>query len=176
MSWSEAITAGKWRARPILLAAAMLAAGAALGACSFQPVYSGALASNPTLELAYAAPKSRLEQVIYQELALRLGSSGSSTAPLATVTAVATTPPGAAMTTSPNPNAPVSVSVTATLTILRRDGSADTPVTLTRTATAQYTTNSQVLANNTAATDASERAARAAAESLRLAVLASLSR
>ena len=47
---------------------------------------------------------------------------------------------------------------------------------ISRSATAQYTTNSQVLANVSAATEASERAARAAAESLRLAQLATLSR
>ena len=80
------------------------------------------------------------------------------------------------MAASSNSNEAAAVTVTATLTITRRDGSTVAPVVLTRTATAQYTTNSQVLASTTAVNEASERAAKAAAESLRLAILASLSR
>lgn len=162
--------------RPMAFAAIALAAGAMLGACSFQPVYSGASASQPNVELAYAEPNSRLEQVIYQELALRLGTSPSATSPLASVSVSTGSGGLAAMTDSPSPNAPASVSVTATLTIAQRDGSMAQPIKLTRTATAQYTTNNQVLANTTAASEAAERAAKAAAESLRLAVLAALMR
>lgn len=157
-------------------AAMVLTAGALLGACSFQPVYSGALAAQPLLNLAYPKPKTRLEQVIYQELALRLGSSASETAPLATVSVSIGSGGIAAMTKSPSPNAPTRVSVTATLTITRRDGSVAAPTVLSRTATAQYTTNGQVLADNTAAGEASERAAKAAAESLRLGVLGAMAR
>jgi hypothetical protein len=154
----------------------MLASGALLGACSFQPVYSGTLASNPTLDIAYAKPNSRLEQIIYQELELRLGSSGAPAAPLASLTVSQSSGGLAAMTNSPGPNVQTRIAVTATLTITRRDGSQAEPLVLSRSATAQYTTNSQVLANVSAATEASERAAKAAAESLRLALLATLSR
>ena len=84
MSWSSAI-------RPIVAAGILLGAATALGACSFTPVYSGATASQGTLELAYAKPATRLEQIVYQELALRLGSSESATAPLAMATVSAAT-------------------------------------------------------------------------------------
>jgi hypothetical protein len=169
MSWSR-------HTRPIALAAILLATGAALGACSFSPVYSGALASQPLLNLAYAKPTSRLEQVVYQELALRLGSSTSETAPLATVSVSSSAGGLGFLTGTANPSKPYRVTVTATLTIARRDGSDIEPINFTRRATAEYTANSQVLADTTAATEASERAAKAAAESLRLAVLAALSR
>lgn len=168
MSWSRPL-------RRIVFAGLVLGVGAALGACSFSPVYSGALACQPLLNLAYAKPATRLEQVIYQELALRFGSSDSATAPLATVSASAS---GADMMLSvtANPAKAVEVTVTATLTIAPRDGSVTKPQVFTRTASADYTRSGQVLADNAAAAEAAERAARSAAESLRLAVLAALSR
>ena len=160
--------------RSIALAAILLGGATALGACSFTPVYSGALASQPMLELAYAKPTTRLEQIIYQELALRLGSSEATTAPLVMAT-VATTRVALGSSATANPNKPYRVTVTATLSVTPRDGSGS-PLSFTRMASADYTTSSQVMANNAAATEAQERAARAAAESLRLALLASLSR
>jgi hypothetical protein len=147
-----------------------------LSACTFSPVYSGALASQPLLNLAYAKPNSRLEQIVYQELSLRLGRSEAETAPLATVSVSSSAGGLGFLTATANPSKPHRVTVTATVTIARRDGSDVDPISFTRRATAEYTTNNQVLADTTAATEASERAARAAAESLRLAVLAALSR
>lgn len=160
--------------RAVMLAA-MLAAGTMLGGCSFSPVYSGALASQPSLSLAYAKPNSRLEQVVYQELALRLGSTDSQTAPLV---AVSLTPviSDLVLSRTDNPNKPMEVAVTAVLTITPRDAAGGPPQTYTRRATANYNRNSQVLAERSAQEEALERAAKAVAESLRLAVLAGLSR
>ena len=161
--------------RRILFAGFALAMATALGACSFTPVYSGTLASQPMLDLAYAKPASRLEQVIYQQLALRFGSSDAATAPLATVSA-GSSAATVGLSVTANPNKLSRMTVTATLTITPRDGSATAPITFTRVASADYTTSGQVLADTAAAEEAAERAAKAAAESLRLAVLASLSR
>jgi hypothetical protein len=80
------------------------------------------------------------------------------------------------VTATADPAKAVRMVVTAVLTIAPRDGTDAKPMVFSRTATAQYTRNGQVLADNAAADEASERAARSAAESLRLAVLASLSR
>ena len=171
MSWSE--TAGKL-ARPLAIAG-FLASATALGACSFSPVYSGTLASQPMLNLAYAKPTTRLEQVVYQELALRFGSSDAATAPLATVS-VASSSAAVGLSVTANPNKLYRSVVIATLTIARRDGTNAQPMTFTRQASAEYTTSGQVLADTAAANEAAERAAKAAAESLRLAMLASLSR
>jgi hypothetical protein len=155
--------------------ATMLAAGTMLGGCSFSPVYSGALASQQSLSLAYAKPNSRLEQVVYQELALRLGSTDSQTAPLV---AVSLTPviSDLVLSDTDNPNKPMEVAVTAVLTITPRDAAGGPPQTYTRRATANYNGNTQVLAERSAQEEALERAAKAVAESLRLAVLAGLSR
>jgi hypothetical protein len=184
MSWSEAARSpARHRRRSAqwgglvrgLAVAGLLASATALAACSFSPVYSGTLASQPMLNLAYAKPTTRLEQVVYQELALRFGTSEAATAPLATVS-VGSASPVVAMSTTANPNKLYRAVVTATLTITRRDGTAAEPISFTRQASAEYTTSGQVLADTAAANEAAERAAKAAAESLRLAVMASLSR
>ena len=147
-----------------------------LGACSFSPVYGDAMLRQASaLELAFAKPTNRLEQVIYQELALRFGRSPSSQAALATVTATAAAS-DMVVTTTANPAKPVSVTVTATLVIAPAPGSNAAPARHVRTATAEYSRSGQVLADNAAAADAAERAARSAAESLRLAILAAQSR
>ena len=171
MLWSEA----SHPLHRILFASLVLGLAATLGACSFSPVYSGALASQPLLDLAYAKPNSRLDQVIYQELALRFGSSAAATAPLATVSASASAG-DMMLSATANPAKAVEVTVTVTLTITPRDGSATPPQSFTRMATANYTRTGQILADNAAAAEAAERAAKSAAESLRLAVLAALSR
>lgn len=168
MSWSKSL-------RRTAFIGLALGLAPVLGACSFSPVYSGALASQPLLDLAYAKPNSRLEQVVYQELSLRFGSSELPTAPLATVS-VSASAADMALSATANPNKPVEVTAIATLTITPRDGSNTPPMTFTRKATANYTRSGQVLADTAAIADANERAAKAAAESLRLAVLATLSR
>jgi hypothetical protein len=184
MSWSEAARHRTSLSRATLrwgtvvrslVVASLLASATALGACSFSPVYSGTLATQPMLNLAFAKPTSRLEQVVYQELALRFGSSDATTAPLATVSVVSSGGVIAQSQTA-NPNKLYRSIVTATLTIARRDGTDAAPISFTREASAEYTTSGQVLADTAAANEAAERAAKAAAESLRLAMLASLSR
>lgn len=162
--------------RPIALAGFMLGTAIALGACSFAPVYSsGALASQPLLNLAFAKPNTRLEQVVYQELSLRFGQSEAPTAPLAQVS-VNTSAIDSVLSRTANPAKPMEVTATANLTITYRDGSGKSPIQLTRFATASYSRSGQVLADKEAEREAHERAAKAAAESLRLGLLAALSR
>src|SRR5215217_3070691 len=109
------------RLKPIALVAALIFGAAVLGACSFQPVYSGRLADSPRLDLAYASPNSRLDQIIYQDLAFRLGETEGETAPLVTVSVSnGTTEPFLSATA--NPNKPREATVTAVLTITPRDG------------------------------------------------------
>jgi len=169
MSWSSAL-------RPVVLAGLVLSAGAALGACSFAPVYRSATPlSQSELNLAYAEPTTRLEQIIYQDLALRLGSSDAATAPLVSV-ATTTSAARVGLSATGNPNTLNRLTLTATLTVTQRDGSDAAPIRFTRQASAEYSTSGQVLADTAAANDAAARAARAAAESLRLTLLAALSR
>ena len=161
--------------RSLALAAALVAVAAPLAGCSFSPVYggAGAMAGQQVVALNYAEPTTRLEQVIYQDLRLRLGNSASPEAPKASVSVVSSA-------IDPSIGAPVNVNdtrrvtVTATLTITRPGDSK--PLTYTRVATADYVSTDQVLASTAAADEAAERAAKSAAESLRLAILADLSR
>ena len=166
MSWFKAL-------RGSLLAASLLAGVTALGGCSFSPVYGEASASKAAqLALAFARPNTRLEQIIYQELGESFASSGSDAR--AASVGVNTHYADAALSQTANPFKPIEVTVTATLTIAGAAG--EKPITVTRSATANYTKNDQVLADRSAAVEATERAARAAAESLRVGILANLSR
>lgn len=160
--------------RPWALAAA-LAATAAVGGCTLTPVYSDANQARSLVQFAYAAPSNRTEQIIYNDLGLRFARSDSPTAPLVAVSA---SPGGQslALSSTVNPNKPNQAIVTANLTITPRDGSTTPVVTLTRTASAGYTSNSQAEANAAAFIGASEQAAHAVAEQLRLAILATLAR
>lgn len=164
------------RLRPARRLPLLLAAGAALAlsACTgLAPLHSsptvGASVTGPA-PLAYAAPASRIEQIVYQHLRLTLGED--SAGPLATL-AIARADAPQAMSQTANPATLRQLTLTGTLTIAPRTGFA-TPVTLTRTASAGYTTSTQALAAQDALFDAESRAARALADSLRLALLAAL--
>ena len=161
--------------KPLALIVSLALVPTSLAACSFQPVYSGKLAENPQLQLAYAEPSTRLEQIVYQELSFRLGKTASPKAPLVSVVVSAggSTP---YLSVTANPNKPYEATATATLTVTPRDGVDEKAITITRTAKAQFTQAGQVLSNEAAITEAQERATRAVAESLRLALLAALGR
>ena len=161
--------------RPLALIVSLALVSTTLAACSFQPVYSGKLAENPQLQLAYAEPATRLDQIVYQELAFRLGKTTSPKAPLVSVV-VSASSGSPYLSITVNPNAPYEATATATLTVTPRDGVDEKAITITRTAKAQFTQTSQVLTNQAAITEAQERATRAVAESLRLALLAALGR
>ena len=160
--------------RSTIVAASLLAGAAALTSCSFAPVYGEASASQAQqLGLAFARPNNRLEQIIYQELGESFANSAAPDVRTASVS-ISTAYADAALSQTANPFKPIDVTVTATLTVV--GGTGEKPLTLTRSATANYTKNDQVLADRAAVIEATERAARSAAESLRIALLASLSR
>jgi hypothetical protein len=162
-----------FRPARIALIALSLAGGVAVSACSFQPLHSGRQAEAAQLQLAYAAPNTRLEQIVYQELSFRLGKSTRPDAPLVNIS-VRPEVNAAFLSQTANPNKLHEARVIGDLTITYRDQSGLPPVRLTRTATAQFNRDGQVLAERAAETQALERAAKALAESLRLAVYGSL--
>jgi hypothetical protein len=150
----------------------LLASPLALSACSsFRPVYGDNGLTNESIALAYAKPDTRLEQIIYQSLALRLGKSARTDAPLVTVDV---TQDSRALTsgTITSPNRQRQMVVTAAITLTTPTG--ETLFKGDRSAAADYTTNSQALANQAAETEAAERAARALAETIRLTLIAAL--
>lgn len=154
-----------------LLTALLLVPGLVLAGCSgLTPVYGERGLIQQRLELAYSEPETRLDQIVIQDLALRLGKGGGPDAPLVTIT---TSTGGRDLTqtnvTKPRTEREVQVSVSYTLV-------ADGAIvgSGTRRATAAYFTVGQVLADDAAYHDALERAARAAAETVRLSLLADL--
>lgn len=201
MSWSEASSKktdaprpryrGAGHSRPLVrLIAPAAMAMLALGGCTFSPVYGDGAALNVSqLRISYAEPASRLEQIVYQDLAFRLGRGGGIGDPeIGVGISSSTRRVGRSSTASPLTTYEVVVTGTATVSektgettlakgeiVLDPKAKAFKPFSITRTASAQYETSDQRLANQEATRDASERAAHALAESLRLALLAELS-
>jgi hypothetical protein len=165
MSWfstlSRAALLGLAVAGPLLLA----------GCSSFRPVYGDNGIANARLELAYGKPGTRLDQVVYQEFVLRFGRSSRADAPLLTVTTSAS---GRGLTTTNivKPATQQAVTVTVNAVLTTADGRRI--FAGSRNATAQYVSVGQTLADAEAGNEAQERAAREAAEGLRLAILGAL--
>lgn len=168
MSWSKLFL------RTGFLALA-LTSSTVLSACTMAPVYSDPQAVSQQLAFTYAKPNSRLEQIVYQELRLRFGESQ---APDARELRVSVSAGGSreAISDTVNPNSTIRATATARLVVTPPAGSSAPPVTIIRTAAANYTTNAQAFAAQEARVEAQERAAHAVAESLRLALLAGATR
>jgi LPS-assembly lipoprotein len=152
-----------------LLGLSFLAA-ATLSACTgLTPVYSDPGAST-AMALNFAAPNTPLEQIVYQDLARRFGLSQSPDSPRVSVTvSTATRTLGQSVTTDPAG----SELLTAT-GVLRITRNGQPVLTTTRQATATYSADSQVLADNAAATAAGEQAAHALADTLELTIMSAL--
>ena len=153
-----------------LLVLAILGAPALAGCSGLRPVYGGNGVVTERLELAYEKPRSRLEQIIIEDLALRLGKAAANDAPAVTLVAGATTR-ALTRTAVTKPATQHEVTVTATYSVADGDGVLASG---TRRATASYVTVGQVLADEAAYKDALERAGHAVAETVRLSILAEL--
>jgi hypothetical protein len=157
-------------ARTALVAVALLVP---LAACSgLRPVYSDAGLGAQRVDVAYAAPGNRLEQIIYQDLALRLGKA-SGAAPLVTIS-VSSSSANLTNNTITSPTTPKKVTVSANLTVTAADGTV--LFTGARSQTADYTTDAQALANQQALASAEKQAALLLADTLRLQIIAALSK
>jgi LPS-assembly lipoprotein len=153
-----------------VMAAALAVAFPLAGCTTLKPLYGDEGLTTERITLTYAAPANRLEQVIYQELALRLGKS-TGDAPEVAVTATSSSKALTAGNLS-SPNRQRQMTVSATITLTATDGSV--LFSGKRSAAADYTTNASALANQQAETEAAERAAKALAETIRLTLLAAL--
>lgn len=141
------------------------------GCSSFRPVYGDNGIASERMELSYAKPASRLDQIVYQEFVLRFGRSMSPDAPRMTVSTVSSSK-AMTHTSVAKPATQYETTVTVTAVITTADGR--TVFSGSRSATAAYATVGQVLADTEAGNEASERAAKEAAEGLRLAILGAL--
>jgi LPS-assembly lipoprotein len=153
---------------------AALAAPLALAGCSgFTPVYGPQSLTSQQIEIAYASPTNRYEQVIYDDLRLRLGKAGGPDSPKLSVSATAFSADltSKVVTTAQTPRV---ATVVADITLTAPDGSV--LFRGKRSQTADYSTGPQIVSNNQASSDARERAAHLLADTIRLTVLGALSR
>ena len=138
-----------------------------MSGCSFSPLYGSGGDSSGGHGFAYAEPNSRLEQIIYQELAFRLGTDPSPDAHLVTISAsqsahrVGRTSAGSVLTT-------YEAVVSASLSVDEQGPDAKNLLSTSRFAGANYEISGQVVADRAAAQNAGERAARSVADTLRL--------
>jgi len=159
--------------RPIALVFGLGLLGAGLSGCSLTPAYSE---QTPRIELSYAQPTSRAEQIVYQDLAQRLGSVTRSDVPQVSVK-VSQSVRDLARSESPGTTSAKEVVLSGLVTVLQEDGVRfNTLFSGTRTASASFNTSGQVLADRAAETEATERAAHSLAETIRLTLLSSLPR
>jgi len=180
--------------RPLAVAVSLSLGASLLSACSFTPLYGENSAVGTSLDLAYADPSSRLDQIIYQDLALRLGQTRSADAPLVSVS-TSRSNRRVGRTSSDSPSTTYEATITATVTVTRArpaepvmvmppakpgktaeiiPAKADILYTVSRKASATYSTNDQRLANQQASEEAAERAALSVAQTLRLLLAANL--
>lgn len=167
-----------WSSRARLLRAAVLAlalAGATtLSACSgFMPVYGERGLGVEKHAFRYARPENRLEQIIYQDLALRLGRSTDPSLPLVRLD-VSTATRALTRSNVARPAAQREAVVTASIEIVGANGAV--VYTASRSAAAPFTIDRQGLSEYEAETQAREQAARALAETVRLTLLGALAR
>jgi hypothetical protein len=151
--------------------AVALALAPLLGACTgFSPVYGPSSVTTQGVAIAYGVPAGRLEQVIYEDLALRLGRN-SPGAPKLTITTSSSTVSLTERVVR-TANYQKQVKVTARIRLTAADGKV--LFSGSRSETADYTDDRQVLANDQAQTEAAERAAHLLADTIRLTILGAL--
>ena len=154
---------------PILAASTLL-----LAACSVQPLYlSESRFGGVQMELRYAEPNTRLEQVAYQTISQRIDQTSSSAFPELTLTvstrarALGRTAVAIGGERREDPR-----EVTARIVAVVRDASGTSLFEDTREMSSSYISTGQYLADDVAAQGAAETATRAAADAVRLQLLA----
>lgn len=168
MSWSSPAL----RKTLFLLAFAAAAAGS-LSACSgLRPVYGDAGAIAAAADFDYAPPASRLDQLIYNELRLRLGPDTETPAAYRVTVVSGAAPQAITRTNVVKPGTTHEATVTAHVTVSAPDGRV--LFSGSRQQSALYVTTTQVLADTAAYNDAAERAAKELAEVVRLTIIGAI--
>lgn len=154
-----------------ILVALTLTAGLT-GCTGLMPVYSERGLGTERVEISYAEPTNRLEQIIYQDLALRLGKS-SGDVPTVRISA---SQHSVALTngTVSAPSSQRQMVVTGRVRVT--DAAGEVLFSGTRSQTADYTSGPQTLANQQAEISAARRAALLLADTIRLEIIAALGR
>jgi len=162
-----------WSRRAIALKILAILALVSLASCSgFRPVYGDVDTSPAGYAFSYADPASRLDQIIYTELRLRLGPETDAPDAIRVVVTSYSGARGLTRTAVVKPGTSYEMDVTASVLATAADGTV--LFSGTRRASAIYQTRGQVLADTEAQTEAAERAAKALADSVRLAIIGAL--
>lgn len=165
-----------WSPRPVLrnalMALGLLGATVLAGCSGLTPVYGERGLGTERVALRYEEPRNRLEQIIYQDLALRLGKSSDPSSPRVVIT---TSSSARDLTRSAvsRPSDQYEAVVSATIRLIGPDDAV--LLSTTRSAAALYSTSRQALASSEAQNEAYQRAARSLAETIRLTLLGALS-
>ena len=164
-----------WSSKPLLriafVALTLLGATALAGCTGLTPVYSERGIGAERHALNYSKPNSRHEQIIYQELKLRLGGTAQASDPTVRISTSAINR-DLTESTIRRPSEPEEAVVTAKVEVVNADGKII--YTATRSANAAYMIDNQALSQAEAERDAEERAAKALAETIRLTLIGAL--
>jgi hypothetical protein len=161
------------RLRSAGLAAPLLAAIALAACSSVTPVYAPGNAA-ASIAVIYAKPGNRLEQIVYEDLALKLGKA-TSNAPVLSVKITAIS--RGLTSTDLHPVLPATQQEEEVVGQIRlTDVNGKLIFSGMRSATADYTANSQGLATDRAQADAAARGAHALADTIRLTLLGVLAK
>jgi len=156
------------------LAMSLLMASAVVACTGPTPVYGPQTVGTQPVALIYAKPNSRLEQVVYEDLALRLGKA-TTNAPTLSVNVTALSRDLASSALNPDlPTVQREEEVTAAIRLTDVNGKI--LFSGMRSATADFTANSQGLASDRAETDAAVRVAHSLADTIRLTLLGVLAK
>lgn len=166
MSWFSAI------ARLLKMLAIIGIVAAVAGCSGFKPVYGdGSLASG--VSFYYPDPGSRLDQIIYSELRLRLGPASPQDGAYSVSVSTSASGRGITKTAVVKPAKTLEMVVTASIIVVDPEGKV--VFAGNRSTSALYESVGQVLADTEAQTEAAERGAKALADIVRLAVLGAIS-
>ncbi len=144
----------------------------ALSACTgFTPVYNTPTVGTEGVAISYGAARSRFDQIIYEDLSLRLGHrAGGPTLSVVTTTRIDS------LTSDIVSSAQSQKQLILSAMITLKDVNGAVLFTGQRIASADFTTGLQISANKQAQEDAGERAAHSLADTIRLTVLGTLSK
>ena len=154
--------------RNALIVLALSGVGGLAGCTSYTPVYGTNGAAVAQSSFQYAKPVNRLDQIIYQELTLKMGRGASGVAPLLEITTT-TSSRDLTSTDVTRPSQQHEAVVTAAIKVTSPAGAV--VFNTTRSASAVYTSDGQGLADNEAQRSAEDNAARELAETIRLTLM-----
>ena len=143
------------------------------GCSTVRPLYgTEASAAVTSQRFAYADPGNTTDQALYTELRLRLGPQSDSADALRVAVSTSSGARAITRTNVSKPTTTYEMTVSATVTVI--DAAGKVVFSGVRKSSALYETTGQALADVAAANEAADRAARAVADPVRLAILGAL--